>query len=106
MVFVRVVLRAMLVVFLCSLVWLGWQAGPSVLAALQYERVLEREPQTRRELEDSLWYTGHQAITKAQSDWGRFTHFEGRFERYTVLGAPIDVVYAGDRVVTVLSSFE
>jgi hypothetical protein len=106
MLFVRVVLRAMLAVALCAVVWLGWQAGPSVLAALQYEWVVEQEPQTRRELEASLWYTGHRAISKAQSEWGRYTRFEGKFERYTVLGAPIDVVYAGDRVVTILSSFE
>lgn len=106
MLFVRLVLRAMLAVVLCSGVWLGWKAGPSLLAALQYERVVEREPQTRRELEDSLWYTGHQPITKAQSEWGRHTSFEGAFERYSVLGEPIDVVYAGDRVVAILSAFE
>ena len=106
MLFVRVVLRALLGAVLLAGLWLGWQAGPYVLASLQYERVVEEEPQTRRELEASLWYTGHRAITKAQSDWGRDTHFEGNFERYSVLGAPIDVVYAGDRVVTILSSFE
>jgi hypothetical protein len=106
MLFVRVGLRALVGVGLLFGLWLGWQAGPSVLAALQYERVVEQEPQTRRELEASLWYTGHQAITKAQSHGGRYTHVDGDFERYTVLGAPIDVVYAGDRVVSILSSFE
>lgn len=80
--------------------------GPYLLAGSQYERVMKRQPTTRRELEASFWYTGHRPIAKAESDWGRYTAVEGAYERYTVLGAPIDVVYAGDRVVRVFESYE
>jgi hypothetical protein len=105
MVFVRVVLRALISVVLLAALLVWWQ-GPYVLASSEYDRLVEQQPKTRHELEASLWFTGHESISKSQSDWGRYTRFEGDFERYTVLGAPIDVVYANDRVVTILSSFE
>lgn len=104
--FVRGLLRAIIGLVLLAALWLGWQVGPSLLASIEYERVLELEPKTRDQLEASLWYTGHRAITKAQSEWAGHSDLEGEFERYSVLGAPIDVVYAGDRVVTIRSSFE
>ena len=105
MVFVRVVLRALMGLVLLA-AFLMWWMGPYMLASSEYDRLVEQQPKTRHELEASLWFTGHESITKAESDWGRWTRFEGEFERYSVLGAPIDVVYANDRVVTILSSFE
>jgi len=79
---------------------------PYLLADRQYEKLLALKPATRGQLETALFFTRHHAISKAQSDWGRHTAFNGQFERYSILGEPIDVVYDGDHVLTILPSFE
>lgn len=87
---------------------LGAALGPSLLVGAQYERLSHVEPRTRASVEAALFplVVRHTVITKEQSDWGRNLSLSGQYERYSVLGEPIDVVYAGDRVLAILPSYE
>jgi hypothetical protein len=85
----------------------AWVFVPYFKAATEYDRLSAHRPKTRAEVDRVLRSWPHRRIDKSESQYGRLTELTGNYEQYSVLGAPIDLVYdPSDRVIAILPSYE
>lgn len=101
------------VVLVCAVVLGGavllhaWNLVGYLKAETEYRRLHAHKPKTRAEVDRILSAWPHRRIEKSESDFGRHTAITGEYERYSVLGAPIDVVYdKSGRIIVILPSYE
>ncbi|MEK7949245.1 hypothetical protein [Luteolibacter soli] len=83
--------------------------GPYVWALHLESKWRPANPQTKSDLEAKLSGYSTRDIPPAQSEWGHNHKLEPgeRMTRYSLLGAPLDVVFTpDDRIVTIYTSYE